>query len=113
VRGHPHCGGYAGVTGRVMHANGAAFPGIAVGVWSDGWEGLVFVSEADGKYEVNLSSQPPGHFKVAVVKLDTCTKSGDVTTAVNCQVRSNIITGVTVTEDCNVNRVTEIDFIGP
>lgn len=113
VRGYPHCGGYAGVTGQVLHANGSPYPGVAVGVWSDVWQGRVGISEVDGKFEVNLSDLPPGHFKVAVVRLQTCGEMDGQTTAKNCQFLSNIITGVTVTEYCEVNRVTEIDFRGP
>lgn len=113
VRGYPHCGGYAGVTGHVLHANGAPYPGIAVGVWSDSWQGRVGISEADGKYEISLSDLPPGHFQVAVVKLDTCPVQDGQPTAVNCKRLSSVVTGVTVTELCNVNRVTEINFTGP
>lgn len=101
------------MTGQVLHANGAPYPGVAVGVWSDAWDGRVSISELNGKYEVPLSDLPPGHYKVAVVKLETCTMRGDDPTARDCQRLSNVITGVTVTEDCNVNRVTEIEFRGP
>jgi hypothetical protein len=113
VRGYPHCGGYAGVTGQVLHASGDPYAGVAVGVWSDTWQGRVGISEADGKYEVPLSDLPPGHFQVAVVKLDTCVLQDGQPTAVNCKRLSNVVTGVTVTEFCDVNRVTEIEFRGP
>jgi hypothetical protein len=113
VRGYPHCGGYAGVTGQVVHANDAPYPGVAVGVWSNTWQGRVGVSEADGKYEVPLSDLPPGHYQVAVVKVDTCKVQNGQPTAVDCRRLSNVITGVTVTEFCDVNRVTEIEFRGP
>jgi hypothetical protein len=113
VRNYPHCGGYAGVTGHVFHGNGAPYAGAAVGVWSDTWQGRVGVSEADGKYDVPLTDVPPGHFRVAVVKLDTCVLLDGQPTAVNCKRLSNVISDVTVTEDCTVNRVTEIDFRGP
>jgi hypothetical protein len=113
VRGYPHCGGYAGVTGQVLHANGSPYAGVAVGVWSNVWQGRVGISEADGKFEINLSDLPPGHFQVAVVKLQTCGQLDGQTTAKDCQFLSNIITGVTVTEFCDVNRVTEINFYGP
>jgi hypothetical protein len=113
VRGYPHCGGYAGVTGHVLHGNGAPYPGVAVGVWSDTWQGRVGISEADGKYDVPLTDLPPGHFQVAVVKLDTCVVQNGQPTAINCKRLSNVISGVTVTEFCDVNRVTEIEFRGP
>jgi len=113
IRGYPHCGGYAGVTGHVLHANGSPYPGVAIGVWGDIWQGRVRVSEADGKFEVPLSDLSPGHYKVAVVKLETCSLRDGLPTAVDCQKLSNVITGVTFTEDCNVNRVTEIEFRGP
>jgi hypothetical protein len=113
VRGYPHCGGYAGVTGQVVHGNGAPYVGVAVGVWSNTWQGRVGISEADGKYEVPLSDLPPGHYQVAVVKLDTCKIQNGQPTAVDCRRLSNVITGVTVTEFCDVNRVTEIEFRGP
>jgi hypothetical protein len=101
------------VTGYVRHASGDPYAGVAVGVWSDSWKGRVGISEADGKYEVSLSDLPPGHYKVAVVKLQTCGQLDGRPTAVDCQFLSNIITGVTVTEFCDVNRVTDIDFYGP
>ena len=97
----------------MLHANGAPYPGVAIGVWSDAWQGRVGISEADGKYEVPLSDLPPGHFKVAVVKLETCTQRDGQPTAIDCQRLSNVVTGVTVTEHCEVNRVTEIEFVGP
>jgi hypothetical protein len=112
VRGYPHTGGYSGVTGYVKHSNGSAYPGVAVGVWSPTWVGDVSVSQADGKYEVNLSSVPPGAYLVAVVKIDTCSQQDGRTTAVNCQRLSNIVEA-TKTEDPSVNRVTEVEFTGP
>jgi len=112
VRGHPHCGGYAGVTGLTKHANGAGYPGVAVGVWGGAWGGRVSISEADGKYEVPLSDLPPGHYFVAVVRLETCGQRDGQPTAIDCQRLSNVLE-VTVTEFCEVNRVTEVDFTGP
>jgi hypothetical protein len=52
-----------------------------------------------------------GH-KVAAVRLDTCAQQGGQATAVGCQRLSNVVK-VTVTEDCEVNRVSEVDFTGP
>ncbi len=112
VRGYPHCGGYSGVTGQVKHGNGAPYPGVAVAVWSNTWVGAVTTSQPDGKFELSLNNVPVGHYKVAVVKLDTCEKQGDLATGISCQRLSNVIE-VTKTEDCNVNRVTELDFTGP
>jgi hypothetical protein len=112
VRGYPHCGGYAGVTGYVKHANGDPFADVAVGVWSDVWEGAVTTTLADGKYDAPLTNVPFGKYHVAVVRLETCGQRDEQPTAVNCQRRSNVV-DITVTEDCNVNRVTEVEFIGP
>lgn len=112
IRGHPNCGGYAGVTGRVKHGNGSPYPGVAVGVWSSSWSGAVRVSDADGKYEVPLTNLPPGQFMIAVVKLETCSEIDGQPTASGCQRLSKPIE-FTITEDCNVNKVTEIDFTGP
>jgi hypothetical protein len=85
---------------------------VAVGVWSNLWAGRVGVSEADGKVEVTLSDLPPGHYKVAVVKLQTCGQRDGQPTAVDCQRLSNVVE-VTVTEYCEVNRVTDMEFWGP
>jgi hypothetical protein len=104
------------VTGLVKRANGAPYSGVAVGVWSDAWVGHVSVSEPNGKYELPLSGLPPGTFRVAVVKQDTCSQQDGRTTASNCVVLSNIIENVTTTENCEgdgANQVTEIDFVGP
>jgi hypothetical protein len=100
------------VTGFVRHANGDAYAGVAVGVWSDLWDGGVRVSEADGKYDIPLTNVPFGKYHVAVVKLETCSQRDGLPTAINCQRQSNVV-DVTVTEDCNVNRVTEVEFRGP
>jgi len=116
VTGYTHCGGYAGVRGFVKHANGAPFPGIAVGVWSDAWEGRVSVSEPDGKYDVPLSGLPAGTFKAAVVRPETCGQQDGRTTANNCQVMSNLVGNLRVTEHCEgdgANQVTEVEFVGP
>ncbi|HSR29651.1 MAG TPA: hypothetical protein VLY63_03730 [Anaerolineae bacterium] len=100
------------MTGQVKHASGDPFAGVAVGVWSDAWEGMVTTSLGHGKYDVTLTNVPVGKYHVAVVRLETCSQRDGQPTAVNCQRRSNIV-DVTVTEDCNVNRVTEVDFTGP
>lgn len=55
---------------------------------------------------------PFGSYEVAAVKLDTCAQQGGQATAVDCQRLSNVVK-VTVTEDCKVNRVSEVDFSGP
>jgi hypothetical protein len=100
------------VTGQVKHGSGDPFGGVAVGVWSAAWEGRVTTSQPDGKYEITLSDVPVGHYWVAVVRLDTCGQRDGQPTAKDCQRRSNEVE-ITVTEDCNVNRVTEVEFTGP
>ena len=116
VRGDTNCSGYRGVTGHVEHANGAPYPGVAVGVWSDTWQGRVSVSEADGKYELTLTDVPAGKFKVAVVKLETCSQQQDGSwTASDCQLLSKPIK-VTMTDYCtgpDANQVATIKFVGP
>lgn len=115
VRGYTHCGGYAGVTGLVKHTNGSPYPGVAVGVWSDVWQGRVAVSEANGKFELSLTDVPVGKFKVAVVKLETCSLRNGLPTATDCQRLSNVLEIVT-TAHCTgtgANQVTEIHFVGP
>jgi len=116
IRGHTHCGGYAGVTGLVKHPSGDAYAGVAVGVWSAAWEGRVSVTEANGKYELSLTDIPPGMFKVAVVRLETCSQQDGRLTAKNCQVISNAVDNVMTTAHCQgdgANQVTEIEFVGP
>jgi hypothetical protein len=100
------------VTGTVLHASGDPYAGVAIGVWSDLWDGEVRVSQADGKYDIPLTTVPYGKYHVAVVKLDTCEQRDGLPTAVNCQRRSNVV-DITVTEFCEVNRVTEVEFRGP
>lgn len=116
VGGHTHCGGYAGVTGVVKHANDDPYSGVAVGVWSDTWEGRVSLSEDSGKFEVPLGDIPPGAFRAAVVKLASCSQMGGRTTAKDCQFLSNVIRNITVSQQCEgsgANQVTEIEFSGP
>jgi hypothetical protein len=116
LQGYTHCGGYAGVTGHVKHADGAPFPGIAVGVWSDAWQGRVSVTEASGKYEVPLSGLPAGAYKAAIVKIETCSQQDGRFTAINCQRLSNIVGNLVTTENCEgdgANQVTEVEFVGP
>jgi hypothetical protein len=72
----------------------------------------VAISEVDGKYDLTLTDVPFGPYQVAAVKLQTCTSRDGQTTAVDCVKISNIVE-VAVTEDCNVNRVSVVDFIGP
>jgi len=115
LNGYPNCSGYRGVTGQVRHANGSPYPGVAVGVWSDAWEGKVSESEASGKFELSLSDVPAGTFKVAVVKLETCGERDGRHTAVNCRRTSNVVT-ITITENChgaNASQVAEVEFAGP
>ncbi len=112
VTGRPDCTGFAAVTGTVKHSNGSPYPGVAVGVWSPTWVGAVGISKADGKFDVLLSGLPFGEYEVAVVKPDTCAQQDGVTTAIECQRLSNI-TEVSVTENCRLNRVTELSVTGP
>jgi len=112
VRGYPHCGGYAGVTGIVKHANGSPFAGVSVGVWSPTWVGSVGISNADGKFDIPLTNVPFGEYQVAVVKQETCAQEYGLPTAIQCQRLSNVMK-ITVTENCNVNRVTELAITGP
>jgi len=72
----------------------------------------VGTSEADGKFDVDLTNVPHGEYRVAVVKLDTCAQQDGRPTAIDCQRLSNV-ERVTVTDDCKVNRVTELAVIGP
>ena len=96
----------------MQHANGSPYGGVAVGVWSPSWLGIVALSQDDGKFELPLTNVPPGHYFVAVVKLATCPQQDGVYTAKDCQKQSNVLE-VTKTEDCNVNQVTEIKVVGP
>lgn len=100
------------MTGHVRHANGLPFPGVSIAVWSPTWVGIVGQSQADGKYDLPLTNVPPGHYFVAAVKLETCAQQDSQYTTVGCRLLSNVLE-VTKTEDCKVNRVTEIDFTGP
>lgn len=116
VRGYTNCGGYSGITGHVRHASGDPYPGVAIGVWTDIWQGRIAVSELDGKFEITLSDLPPGTFRVAAVRLETCSQRDGDWTAIDCRRISNVIQNVSVTEKCTgtgANQVTEIDFNGP
>ena len=115
VRGYTQCGGYRGVTGFVRHANGSPYPGVAIGVWGDVWQGRVAVSEASGKFELSLSDVPVGKYKVAAVRLETCGQRDGLPTAVDCKRVSNVVE-VTTTDKCEgagANQVTEVKFTGP
>jgi hypothetical protein len=84
---------------------------VSVGVWSDTWSGRVGISGEDGKYDIPLNDLPPGQFKVAVVKLETCSLQN----AAGCVRVSNVIQ-VATTANCigdGANQVTEVDFTGP
>jgi hypothetical protein len=100
----------------VFHGNGAPYPGVAVGVWTDVWQGKVTVSEPNGKYSLPLTGLPTGTFHVAVVQFETCNQlaNGD-RTAVDCT-RKSPDYDVTVTDNCQgagANQVTVLDFTGP
>jgi hypothetical protein len=100
----------------VKHPNGDPYANVAVGVWSDAWEGRVSTAEASGKYELPLTDIPPGMFRVAVVRLETCSQQDGRLTAKNCQIISNVVTNVMTTAHCQgdgANQVTEIEFVGP
>lgn len=112
VRGIARCDGFAAVTGTAQHFNKAPYPGVAVGVWSSTWAGAVGISKADGKFDILLSNMPFGEYQVAVVKLETCGEQNGLPTAIDCQLLSNTVK-VSVTENCNVNRVTELAVYGP
>jgi hypothetical protein len=115
VGGSARCDGYTAVTGFVKHTNGSPFPGIAVGVWSDSWQGRVSTSEPDGKYDISLGGVQPGTFNVAVVRLETCGQREGLPTAADCAVRSNILR-VDTTVQCSgagASQVPMVDFTGP
>jgi len=115
VRGSTQCSGYRAVTGFVKHANGSPYPGVAIGVWNDAWQGRVAVSEASGKFDLNLTDVAVGKFKVAAVRLETCGQADGQPTASNCKLISNV-REVTTTEKCEgagANQVTEVKVTGP
>ena len=115
VGGDRRCDGMVAVVGLVKHANGAAYPGVAVGVWSDFWVGRVSESKADGSFDIPLPSGSPGQYKVAVVRMGTCSQQDGVTTASQCQLLSNEVR-VTITEHCDQqdsSQVPHVDFQGP
>jgi hypothetical protein len=115
VSGSIRCDGYRGVEGHVKHGDGSAYPGVAIGIWSDAWSGIVTTSEPNGKYAFNLMNLPPGKFKLAVVTYETCALQGELRTANACQRQSGIVE-ITLTENCtgsNANQVSLVDFTGP
>ncbi len=115
VRRDARCDGYRGVEGYVRHGNGSGYAGVAVGIWSDAWWGIVTLSELDGKYAFNLMNLPPGKFKIAVVRYETCAAQGELRTANDCQRQSGIVE-ITLTENCtgdNATQVVWVDFTGP
>jgi hypothetical protein len=100
----------------VKHANGSPYPGVAIGVWSDTWQGRVAISEPSGKFELPLGDLPPDTFMVAAVKLQTCKLRDGLPTAIDCQRISNIVDNVVTTEKCTgpgANQITTIEFSGP
>mgnify|MGYP001049925150 CR=1 FL=1 len=103
------------MTGAVVHSNGTAYGGVAIGVWSAEWRGAVTTSEPNGKFEIPLNNVPPGSFHVAVVKLETCGHRDGDPTARDCERLSNVVDMVT-TAHCQGDgavQVTEMDFVGP
>jgi tetratricopeptide (TPR) repeat protein len=115
VRGWSRCDGFALVTGFVTHADKTPYPGVAVGVWSDGWDGHVATTEGSGKFDLLLSGRPVGKYYVAVVELGTCAQFGGLRTARTCQRRSNVLEA-TLTGICSgtgANQVTEVSYEGP
>ena len=103
------------MTGAVVHGNGAAYGGVAIGVWSAEWQGAVTTSEPNGKFEITLNHVPPGSFQVAVVKLETCGQRDGDPTARDCKQLSNVVDMVT-TAHCQGDgavQVTEMEFVGP
>jgi hypothetical protein len=115
VQGYVRCDGYRGVEGHVEHGDGSPYPGVAVGIWSDAWVGMVTLSEGNGKYAFNLMNLPAGKFKLAVVQYETCAVQGQLRTANACQRESGIVE-ITLTESCtgtDANQVSLVDFTGP
>jgi hypothetical protein len=115
VQGSTRCDGYRGVEGHVKHGDGSPYPGVAIGIWSDSWAGLVTLSEANGKYAYNLMNLPPGKFMLAVVQYETCAVQGELRTANACQRQSGIVE-IILTENCtgtDANQVSLVDFTGP
>jgi hypothetical protein len=115
VRQDTRCDGYRGVEGHVKHGDGSAYPGVAVGIWTDAWWGIVTLSEAEGKYAFNLMNLPPGTFRLAVVSYETCAVHDELRTADACQRQSGIVE-ITLTEDCTGAEATQVvwvDFTGP
>ncbi len=115
VRGFANCS-WAGVEGLVKHADGSPYPDVAVGVWTDIWEGRVVLSEPSGKFSLTLADVPPGTFKVAAVRLETCGQRDGLPTASKCTIISNLLSNVVVTAKCagtGANQVTVLEFTGP
>jgi len=72
-------------------------------------------SKEDGRYDLTLGGVPPGRFKVAVVRLETCGQRDGLPTARDCVARSNLVE-VTTTEQCTgagASQVPFVDFTGP
>jgi hypothetical protein len=117
VNSSTNCG-TKGVWGYVKYASGAPFPGVMVGVWSNGWAGRVSgPSKADGKYEVLMNDVPAGEFQVAVVNADTCDRYSGGLAADSCDRLSEPIS-VTLNEiwECESEGTVqwaEVLFTGP
>ena len=111
VNGWARCD-LAGVTGHVYHPKSSPYPDVAVGVWSDTWDGEVDVTDASGKFEVALTRLPTDtKYYVAVVELGTC----QLPAARACQQRSNEV-DFWVHARCSgtgVSQTTDISFVGP
>ena len=99
--GTPNCG-TTGVKGKVKTRTGAAYPGVTVAVWTDGWEGVVSnPANTAGAWDVFLSEgAKPGTWYVVVVKAESCQpRPGGGWTAQGCERQSNVVTVVT-TANC-------------
>lgn len=96
--GTANCGS-AGLKGKVFTRTGAAYEGVTVAVWADGWDGRVSnPSDIYGNWDVLLMNF--GTWYTAVVKADTCQLHPDgYLTAVGCQHQSNTVT-VSITPYC-------------
>lgn len=106
----------AGVTGFAYHFNKAPYPGVAVGVWSDMWDGAVGISESNGKFWIDLTHLPRDvPYYAAVVDLATCNQGGGQPTAKSCRLLSPV-KGVSSTTKCSgtgANNLTELVARGP
>jgi hypothetical protein len=99
--GSANCG-TTGIKGKVKNRSGAAYAGVTVAVWTDGWEGAV-ANPADmyGNWEVLLGpGVRPGTWYAAVVKAESCQPKPGGYTATCTEFQSNKVTIVT-TANCS------------